>query len=131
MKEDRKTTSTNYLNQTHLEEKCSLNELLHVLSKRWTTDVLFEIEEGNDRFSSLRKALDLISDNVLASRLKLLEEYGLIKKNEDDSGLAGKYRYFLTPNGVILSELLGQLCEFSDSHMNSVCVNWNTEAIHV
>ncbi|WP_057937872.1 winged helix-turn-helix transcriptional regulator [Algoriphagus resistens] len=119
MIEERKITSTNYLNQTYLEEKCTLNELINILSKRWTTDVLFEIEEGNDRFSSLKKSIDLISDNVLANRLKLLEQYKLIKKTKDDSGTTGKYQYFLTPIGYKLSELLDQLCQFSDSHMNS------------
>lgn len=117
---NRKITSTNFLNQKYLVDKCTLNELLHLLSKRWITDVLFEIEEGNDRFSSLKKSIDLISDNVLASRLRLLERYGLIKKNEDESGNSGKYQYTLTASGFRLSELLDQLCQFSESHMNSI-----------
>lgn len=68
----RKLSSTNYYNQAYLEDKCTLNELLYVLSKRWLTDVLFSIEEGNTRFSSIKEDLKHISDNILADRLKYL-----------------------------------------------------------
>src|SRR3989337_3934866 len=76
----RKTTSTNYINQSFLENKCPLNELLFLLSKRWITDVLFCIEEGNNRFSGIKEELKQISDHILADRLRVLEAAGLIAK---------------------------------------------------
>ena len=54
-------------------------------SKRWLTEVMFSIEEGNVRFSSIKEDLKYISDNVLADRLKLLEKYKLIVRTESVS----------------------------------------------
>ena len=76
----RKETSTNFHNQSFLEEKCALNELLYLLSKRWMTEVLFAIEEGNSRFSGMKESLEHISDHILAHRLKVLEQHGFIHK---------------------------------------------------
>ncbi|GLU50566.1 putative HTH-type transcriptional regulator YvaP [Dyadobacter frigoris] len=111
----RKTNSTNFLNQLFLEEKCALNELIHLLSKRWLTEVLFSIEEGNHRFSTLKDDLEQISDNMLADRLKLLEKYSLISRSEDSQQVI--VNYHLTKNGERLSELLDGLCKFSETEM--------------
>ena len=113
---ERKTNSTNYINQSFLETKCALNEVIHLLSKRWITEVLFSIEEGNNRFSSIKDDLKLISDHILADRLKLLEEYSLIKKTQltDNSG---KIEYTMTPTGSKLSTILDQLCKFGEFEM--------------
>ncbi len=110
----RKTSSTNFINQTFLEEKCSLNELINLLSKRWLTDVLFSIEEGHSRFSSLKEDMQFISDNMLANRLKLLEQYGLINRLENKLEVPYRIEYSLTANGIKLSELLDGLCQFSE-----------------
>src|SRR6185437_3012508 len=103
---ERKTSSTNFRNQSFLEEKCSLNELLDLISKRWFSDVLFCIEEGNNRFK-------LIKDTILSDRLKLLERYGLITRTDFDE-IPPKVEYALTDKGEELSALLGKMCEFSD-----------------
>jgi DNA-binding HxlR family transcriptional regulator len=113
---ERKVSSTNYINQSFLETKCALNELIYLLSKRWITDVLFSIEEGNNRFSSIKEDLEFISDHILADRLRLLEEYKLISKNHV-AELPPRIEYALTPTGDALSGLLDQLCKFSEHEM--------------
>lgn len=113
---ERKISSTNFHNQSFLEEKCALNELLYLLSKRWMTEVLFSIEEGNARFNSLKEDLEHISDHILADRLKLLEQQELIHKNYIP-GNPTKTEYTLTSKGEELSEILGGLCDFAESKM--------------
>jgi DNA-binding HxlR family transcriptional regulator len=110
----RKTTSTNFLNQSYLETKCALNELIHLLSKRWITEVLFSIEEGNNRFSAIKEDLKLISDHILADRLKILEEGKFITKKNDLEN-PSKMEYALTDAGRELSNHLGGLCTFAES----------------
>lgn len=113
---ERKTSSTNYSNQLFLEEKCSLNSLITLLSRRWITEVLFAIEDGHSRFSLLKEELVHISDNILADRLRLLEENGLITK-ETFNEIPPRVEYSLTPVGSDLSELLDQLCQFGENRM--------------
>jgi DNA-binding HxlR family transcriptional regulator len=116
---ERKTSSTNFRNQSFLEEKCSLNELLDLVSKRWFSDVLFCIEEGNNRFKLIKDDLKYISDTILSDRLKLLERYNLITRTDFDE-IPPKVEYALTEKGEELSELLGKMCEFSDILMAEV-----------
>jgi DNA-binding HxlR family transcriptional regulator len=115
----RKTSSSNYSNQVFLEERCTLNELISLLSKRWITEVLFSIEEGNNRFTTLKAELKLISDNILADRLRLLDENGFISK-ESFNEIPPRVEYTLTTAGQELTQLLGTLCTFSELNLNEI-----------
>ncbi len=110
---ERKTSSTNYRNQSFLEEKCSLNELLDLVSKRWFSDVLFCIHSGYNRFKLIKDDLKYISDTILSDRLKLLEKYSLINRLDFDE-IPPKVEYSLTDKGEELVELLEKMCAFSD-----------------
>ncbi len=114
---ERKLNSSNFYNQSFLEEKCALNELIYLLSKRWMTEVLFSIEEGNSRFISLKEDLELISDHILADRLKQLGQNGLINKKYLP-GNPPHTEYELTAKGTELSALLGGLCNFAENKMD-------------
>jgi len=116
---ERKTSSTNYRNQSFLEEKCSLNELLDLVSKRWFSDVLFCIQEGNNRFKLIKDDLKYISDTILSDRLKLLERYSLITRTDYDE-IPPKVEYALTEKGDELAELLEKMCGFSDTLMSGM-----------
>lgn len=107
-------SSTNYRNQSFLEEKCSLNELLDLVSKRWFVEVLFCIEEGSNRFKLIKDNLKYISDTILSDRLKLLERYGLINRLDHDE-IPPKVEYSLTGKGDELSTLLDKICKFSET----------------
>lgn len=123
---ERKTTSTNFINQNYLETKCALNELIHLLSKRWLTEVLFSIEAGNSRFSSIKEDLKYISDHILADRLKILEETRFIAKRA--GGTDQRMEYVLTDYGNELSNILDSLCHFADQKENSVSAEKATVA---
>lgn len=112
--QERKTTSTNYFNQSFLEKKCALNELIYLLSKRWMTEVLFSIEDGNNRFSAIKDDLKHISDHILADRLRLLEGNGFINKKVFGE-MPPRVEYNLTEKGEELSTLLGGLCDFAET----------------
>lgn len=111
---ERKTTSSNFLNQSFLEKKCALNELIYLLSKRWMTEVLFSIEEGNVRFSAIREDLRHISDHILADRLRLLEANHFISKKVYNE-VPPRVEYALTGKGIELSTILGGLCDFAET----------------
>ena len=113
---ERKTSSTNFRNQSFLEQKCSLNELLDLVSKRWFSDVLFCIQEGNNRFKLIKDDLKYISDTILSDRLKLLERYSLISRMDFDE-IPPKVEYSLTDKGEELAGLLEKMCGFSDTLM--------------
>jgi DNA-binding HxlR family transcriptional regulator len=111
---ERKLSSTNFRNQSFLEEKCRLNELLDLVSKRWFSDVLFGIQKGHNRFKLIKDDLKFISDTILSDRLKLLERYKLITRIDFDE-IPPKVEYSLTERGEELADLLDVLSEFSQT----------------
>lgn len=114
---ERKITSSNYLNQSFLENKCALNELIYLLSRRWITEVFFSIEEGHNRFSSIKDELKLISDHILADRLRLLEaNHFITKKIFNETPLRVEYK--LTEKGIELSAMLEGMCNFAETAEN-------------
>ncbi|MFA5329008.1 MAG: helix-turn-helix domain-containing protein [Prolixibacteraceae bacterium] len=119
---ERKISSSNYNNQIYLENRCTLNELLNLVSKRWMTEVLFCIEEGTSRFSGIKEDLKYISDTILADRLKILRNYGLIIQN-DFHEVPPRIEYSLTSSGEELCNLLDQLCQFSENCMQMCGIN--------
>ncbi len=58
-----------------------------------------------------------ISDHILADRLRVLEQHGLIQKNYLP-GNPPRTEYALTPKGSELSTLLDGLCQFASHNMN-------------
>src|SRR5258706_14867746 len=108
----RKINSTNYINQSFLEKRCALNELIHLMGKRWVTEVFCSIEEGNNRFSSIKNDLRFISDHILATRLRLLENNQFIASRILHER-PPRVEYMLTEKGIAVSALLDGLRDFA------------------
>ncbi len=109
--DSRKTSSTNFVNETFLDEKCTLNKVLKIVGKRWISEILFLIEADIRRFTTIKEMLPGISDNVLSESLTKLVEAGLLEK-EIYQQVPLKVEYYLTESGQTLVEHLHGLCRW-------------------
>ena len=81
--------------------QCPVETSLGVLGKKWTMAIIRDIGAyGVDRFNRLLKSLATIPPKVLATRLKQLEEEGIIKKYVEKSVPPKIVRWSLTEKGV-------------------------------
>ncbi|OBA91684.1 transcriptional regulator [Mycobacteriaceae bacterium 1482268.1] len=64
------------------QQNCPIARGLDVLGERWTMLILRELIGGARRYGDLRAALPGIATNLLAERLRELEEGGLVDKTE-------------------------------------------------
>jgi DNA-binding HxlR family transcriptional regulator len=64
------------------QQNCPIAKGLDVLGERWTLLVLRELIGGPRRYSDLRAQLPGIATNLLADRLRELEEAGLVDREE-------------------------------------------------
>lgn len=64
------------------DQICPIAKGLDVLGERWTLLILRELLGGPRRYSDLRAGLPGIATNLLADRLRELEERGLIKRTD-------------------------------------------------
>jgi DNA-binding HxlR family transcriptional regulator len=81
---------------------CGLAYALDAVGERWTMLIVRELMPGPRRFTDLLEGLPGISTNLLAARLKSLEERGVLRR-----------RFLPPPAGVAVYELteLGQALE--------------------
>ncbi len=63
-------------------QNCPIARGLDVLGERWTLLILRELIGGARRYGDMRAALPGIATNLLADRLRELEEAGLICRSE-------------------------------------------------
>ncbi|PPE72051.1 transcriptional regulator [Solimonas fluminis] len=90
---------------------CGLARALDIVSSRWSLLIVRELLIGPARYGQLQAGLPRISTNLLAERLRELEEAGVVQRQLDThtNGVA----YALTPWG---SELRGAI---------AALVNWS------
>ncbi len=98
-----------------LEEKCS-NEELKMLGDFWTLAIIQAIDGGEKRFTQLERELPQSNPTTLSSRLKKLEEQGIIKRQE---GIVDKLSvvYSLTKKGDGIMPILSEIRKFADKYL--------------
>ena len=64
------------------QQNCPIAKGLDVLGERWTLLILRELVGGPRRYGDLRAELQGIATNLLADRLRELEEAGLVNRTE-------------------------------------------------
>ena len=119
MATQRKITSTATLNQQVLDEACSFNEVVKVISPRWKMQILFSIYEGVNRFSLLKQEYGSLSKQVLSKRLTELEAEGFIHKEMDPSQVPTAIYYSIEPKAQALLAFVPQLCDWGDQWLTN------------
>src|SRR3984957_4477823 len=66
----------------HYNQNCPIALGLDVLGERWTLLILRELLGGARRYSDLRAELPGIATNLLAQRLRELEDAGVVQRVE-------------------------------------------------
>jgi len=74
---------------------CPIAKATEILGERWTILILRELLMGGHRFNQLQRGLGDISPALLTSRLKSLEEQGLVARRRISGGRG--HEYFPTP----------------------------------
>jgi DNA-binding HxlR family transcriptional regulator len=59
---------------------CPMSTCMSLLGGVWTPEIIWNLSEGQRRFSELRRAMPAISAKVLSGRLKDLEERGVLSR---------------------------------------------------
>ncbi|MEU7836464.1 MULTISPECIES: helix-turn-helix domain-containing protein [unclassified Nonomuraea] len=90
---------------------CAVAKTLDVVGERWTLLVVRELLDGPKRYVDLLAGLVGISTDMLATRLKVLEEAGIISRRTLPAPAASKV-YELTPLGRALQPTMTELARF-------------------
>jgi DNA-binding HxlR family transcriptional regulator len=95
---------------------CSVARALDVLGDRWALLVVRELLLGPKRYTDLLDGLPGVGTNVLAVRLRELEEAGIIAREKLPPPAASTV-YVLTDDGVALRPVVDELARWGLRHM--------------
>ena len=98
----------------HTQEACPVARTLDAVGDRWTILVLRELSFGRKRYSQLLTGLDGISTNLLAERLKKLEDAGMIHQVLY-SERPRRFEYRLTEKGRAFVPVLQALRDYGEA----------------
>lgn len=93
---------------THNQEYCSIARALELLGERWTLHILRDLLTGPKRFGELMELVVGITPKWLTTRLRALEEGGLVRRD-------GRL-YELTASGKALRPVLEELSLWSTEY---------------
>src|ERR671918_313799 len=93
------------------EQYCPLAHALGVVGERWTLLVVRDLLHGPKRYTDLAEGLPGIGTNVLASRLRDLEKFGIVQKRKLPPPAASTV-YELTEYGLELEEVMCALARW-------------------
>jgi DNA-binding HxlR family transcriptional regulator len=100
------------------DQYCPIAHALDLVGERWSLLVVRELlEDGSLRYSDLHARLDGCGTNILAARLKSLEQGGVIRRRRLDPP-AASWVYELTEYGLGLREVL------------HVLAHWGARSLH-
>lgn len=102
----------------HSAPRCdaALSHAFALLGKRWNGMILGSLMQGPAGFSEIRRALETISDSVLAVRLAELTAAGLVIREVDEGPPVG-VRYRLAESGVALVPVLRDLMDWARENL--------------
>ena len=95
---------------------CPIASALELLGDRWTLVVLRDLLTGKRTYKEFLESPEAISTNILADRLRRLDEWGLVERRpyrEKPERLA----YELTQKGADLLPTLQALCRWGNRYI--------------
>ena len=90
---------------------CPVETTLMLISDRWKVLILRDLMEGTMRFGELKKSIGSISQKVLTSNLRSMEESGLLTR-EVFPEVPPRVEYTLTETGRSLKPILDAMKEW-------------------
>lgn len=99
---------------------CPITSALDILGDKWILVLVkMMLIEGMYTFKDFSDSEEAIATNILASKLKLLEELHFITKSKLPNNKKTNL-YFLTDKGLDLIPIIVELALFSDHHIRAL-----------
>jgi len=84
-----------------------------ILGRRWNPQIISVLLAGSARFGEIRDRVPGISDNLLAERLRQLEDDGIVRRTLRDERPI-RIEYSLTEEGMGLEQAIAALARWAE-----------------
>ena len=94
---------------------CPVETTLLLISDRWKVLILRDLMDGTKRFGELKKSIGSVSQKVLTSNLRSMEESGLLTR-EVFAEVPPRVEYTLTETGYSLKSILDAMWNWGEKY---------------
>jgi DNA-binding HxlR family transcriptional regulator len=101
----------------HKRSPCPVACTLDILGDKWTLLVVRDLVMGKKTYSEFAQSPESIPANILAERLKRLEAYGIISKQQYQDNPV-RYEYMLTDKGAGLRPVLLAMMKWGNEYID-------------
>jgi DNA-binding HxlR family transcriptional regulator len=95
--------------------KQQLQRALRLLSGKWKGEILWQLVEGKQRFGQLRRAIPDVTQHMLTTQLRDLENEGLVKRTVF-AEVPPRVEYEMTPAARALKPVFDELFRWANAH---------------
>jgi DNA-binding HxlR family transcriptional regulator len=104
---------------TYNRSPCPLSACLDLFGDKWTLLIIRDLMMGKSRFGHFLESPEAIPTNILATRLKRLEELEIVFR-ERYSDRPPRYEYRLTRRGADLLPILQAMGRWAQEHVAKI-----------
>ena len=97
---------------------CPVETTLMLISDRWKVLIIRDLMDGTKRFGELKKSIGSISQKVLTSNLRSMEESGLLTRKVY-AEVPPRVEYTLTETGYSLKPILDSMGEWGKAYQKA------------
>jgi len=99
---------------------CPFTSAIDILGDKWMLVIVKQmLTDGKETFKDFTESAEAIATNILSTKLKLLEEMGMVTKSKLPHNKETNI-YLLTDEGLSLTPILVELAKWSDEHLRDV-----------
>ena len=99
------------------QSNCPMRKTLELISGKWRTHIIYELcKKPSCRFGELKKALPQITNTMLTSTLRDLENYGIVHR-EQFNEIPPHVEYSLTEKGHALLPTFLELAKWGENYL--------------
>lgn len=100
---------------------CPVETTLTLISDKWKILIIRDLLDGTKRFGELKKSIEGISQKVLTSNLRSMEESGLLTRKVYPE-VPPKVEYTLTELGISLRPVIDTMASWGENYKK--VINW-------
>lgn len=100
-------------------QNCLAELTIRLISDRWKVLIIQNLMDGTKRFGELKKDLGTVTQKVLTSNLRAMEESGLLIRNVY-AQIPPKVEYSLTSLGYNLKPVLDSMAEWATEYTSEM-----------
>ncbi|CUN90294.1 MAG: helix-turn-helix domain-containing protein [Sarcina ventriculi] len=98
---------------------CPVEVTLKLMGNKWKILIIRDLLDGTKRFGELKKSVGNITQKVLTSNLRSMEESGLLIRKVY-AQVPPKVEYTLTETGYSLKPILDSMAKWGDDYKSNI-----------